>query len=172
MSLPPMNHEHATTLAEQAALMGAEMWELIEDDELAPLMDHVLSALIYLHGYAQQVENRLVELLDSNKQLSALLEHQLNLPTVVVVDEQGRPVSSDSQNGVLSIPQSVIAPITGVAWRGDSGTYFDNMEEINHGLAQAISSAFGQPQHPSEKAMFDAIEADFAEIDPDDDHAA
>ena len=162
MSLPPMNHEHATTLAEQAALMGPEMWELIEDDELAPLMDHVLSALIYLHGYAQQVENRLVELLDSNKQLSALLEQAAGVRGVPA----GRTV--EPVLIVDDLPQHV----TGVAWRGEAGTYFDNMEEINHGLAQAISSAFGQPQHPSEKAMFDAIEADFAEIDADDDHAA
>lgn len=155
MSLPPMNHEHATTLAEQAALMGAEMWELIEDDELAPLMDHVLSALIYLHGYAQQVEARMVELLDSNKQLSALLEQQLA--------------------GLETIDPNVVVHaehITGVAWRGEAGTYFDNMEEINHGLAQAISDAFGQPAHPSERAMFDAIEAEFAEMDPPDDHSA
>jgi len=181
MSLPPMNHEHAVTLAQQAALLGSEMWELVEDDELAPLMDHVLSALIYLHGYASQVEQRMVELLDSNKAMAALLEAQLDPPANPDAWEANyfaQTFPTSVVPAMRDIPADVHGALFGIS-KPPAGETVDPLLLVDDVTDQAIERALGVTWKGSSGDYFANMEAINAEIarefgpsSPTDDHSA
>ncbi len=144
--LPPINYADAAALVEQLKLVGGEWFEADYDDGVL-VTDYgqattVAAALLCMAQYAGQLEERMMELVESNTELAGQLTSIMKHPALQVQPWQAQMIQSiidrPDERVELMKPRQY-GQVTGVEWRGTSGDYFDNMEAINHVLAQEIS---------------------------------
>lgn len=151
--LPPINYADAAQLVEQLKLLGDEWFEWFEGDyEDGTLVvgwgpaTTVAAALLCMAQYAGQLEERMMELVESNTELAGQLTSIVKHPALQVQPWQAQMIQSiidrPDERVELMKPRQY-GRVTGVEWRGTSGDYFDNMEAINHILAQEISQMAG-----------------------------
>lgn len=144
--LPPINYADAALLVEQLKLLGDEWFEGDYEDGTLVVgwgpATTVAAALLCMAQYAGQLEERMMELVESNTELAGQLTSIVKHPALQVQPWQAQMIQSiidrPDERVELMKPRQY-GQVTGVEWRGTSGDYFDNMEAINHVLAQEIS---------------------------------
>ncbi|HRI06436.1 MAG TPA: hypothetical protein PKW35_01400 [Nannocystaceae bacterium] len=144
--LPPINYADAAQLVEQLKLLGDEWFEGDYEDGTLVVgwgpATTVAAALLCMAQYAGQLEERMMELVESNTELAGQLTSIVKHPALQVQPWQAQMIQSiidrPDERVELMKPRQY-GRVTGVEWRGTSGDYFDNMEAINHVLAQEIS---------------------------------
>lgn len=143
--LPPINYADAAQLVEQLKLLGDEWFEGDYEDGTLVVgwgpATTVAAALLCMAQYAGQLEERMMELVESNTELAGQLTSIMKHPALQVQPWQAQMIQSiiDRKGHVELMKPRQHGQVTGVEWRGTSGDYFDNMEAINHVLAQEIS---------------------------------
>ena len=143
--LPPINYADAAQLVEQLKLLGDEWFEGDYEDGTLVVgwgpATTVAAALLCMAQYAGQLEERMMELVESNAELAGQLTSIMKHPALQVQPWQAQMIQSiiDRKGHVELMKPRQHGQVTGVEWRGTSGDYFDNMEAINHVLAQEIS---------------------------------
>ena len=172
--LPPINYADAAQLVEQLKLLGDEWFEWFEGDyEDGTLVvgwgpaTTVAAALLCMAQYAGQLEERMMELVESNTALAGQLESLVKHPAMQVQPWQAELIQKvlDSKDHVELIKprQHGHGRVTGVEWRGSSAGYFDNMEAINRVLAQEISKLVSET--PEARAgVMDGLSIDHSEV--------
>lgn len=171
--LPPINYADAAQLVEQLKLLGDEWFEWFEGDyEDGTLVvgwgpaTTVAAALLCMAQYAGQLEERMMELVESNTELAGQLTSIVKHPALQVQPWQAQMIQSiidrPDERVELMKPRQY-GRVTGVEWRGTSGDYFDNMEAINRVLAQEISKLVSET--PEARAgVMDGLSIDPSEV--------
>ncbi len=148
--LPPINYADAAQLVEQLKLLGDEWFEGDYEDGTLVVgwgpATTVAAALLCMAQYAGQLEERMMELVESNTELAGQLTSIVKHPALQVQPWQAQMIQSiidrPDERVELMKPRQY-GRVTGVEWRGTSGDYIENMEQINHVLAQEISQMVG-----------------------------
>lgn len=171
--LPPINYADAAALVEQLKLLGGDWFDTIwhEDDGRTfadgGQAETVAAALLCMAQYAGQLEERMMELVESNTALAGQLESLVKHPAMQVQPWQAELIQKvlDGKDHVELIKprQHGHGRVTGVEWRGSSAGYFDNMEAINRVLAQEISKLVSET--PEARAgVMDGLSIDPSEV--------
>lgn len=169
--LPPINYADAAQLVEQLKLLGDEWFEGDYEDGTLVVgwgpATTVAAALLCMAQYAGQLEERMMELVESNTALAGQLESLVKHPAMQVQPWQAELIQKvlDSKDHVELIKprQHGHGRVTGVEWRGSSAGYFDNMEAINRVLAQEISKLVSET--PEARAgVMDGLSIDPSEV--------
>lgn len=173
--LPPINYADAAALVEQLKLLGGDWFDTIwheDDGRTFAVIDEgpaitVAAALLCMAQYAGQLEERMMELVESNTALAGQLESLVKHPAMQVQPWQAELIQKvlDSKDHVELIKprQHGHGRVTGVEWRGSSAGYFDNMEAINRVLAQEISKLVSET--PEARAgVMDGLSIDPSEV--------
>ena len=172
--LPPINYADAAALVEQLKLLGGDWFDTIwheDDGRTFAVIDEgpaitVAAALLCMAQYAGQLEERMMELVESNTELAGQLTSIVKHPALQVQPWQAQMIQSiidrPDERVELMKPRQY-GRVTGVEWRGTSGDYFDNMEAINHVLAQEISKLVSET--PEARAgVMDGLSIDPSEV--------
>ena len=172
--LPPINYADAAALVEQLKLLGGDWFDTIwheDDGRTFAVIDEgpaitVAAALLCMAQYAGQLEERMMELVESNTELAGQLTSIVKHPALQVQPWQAQMIQSiidrPDERVELMKPRQY-GRVTGVEWRGTSGDYFYNMEAINHVLAQEISKLVSET--PEARAgVMDGLSIDPSEV--------
>ena len=167
--LPPINYADAAALVEQLKLIGSHWFQADFSDVYVVdggQAETVAAALLCMAQYAGQLEERMMELVESNAELAGQLTSIMKHPALQVQPWQAQMIQSiidrPDERVELMKPRQY-GRVTGVEWRGTSGDYFDNMEAINHVLAQEISQMASEA--PVEQAgVMDGLSIDPSEV--------
>ncbi len=166
--LPPINYADAAALVEQLKLIGSHWFQADFSDVYVVdggQAETVAAALLCMAQYAGQLEERMMELVESNTALSGQLESLVKHPAMQVQPWQAELIQKvlDSKDHVELMKPRQHGQVTGVEWRGSSAGYFDNMEAINRVLAQEISKLVSET--PEARAgVMDGLSIDPSEV--------
>lgn len=168
--LPPINYADAAALVEQLKLIGSHWFQADFSDVYVVdggQAETVAAALLCMAQYAGQLEERMMELVESNTALAGQLESLVKHPAMQVQPWQAELIQKvlDSKDHVELIKprQHGHGRVTGVEWRGSSAGYFDNMEAINRVLAQEITKLVSET--PEARAgVMDGLSIDPSEV--------